>query len=52
MAPWPACQGADRHTGPHQPNSPHALLVALQGALAAHGCMLAPDGATRLPTAP
>jgi hypothetical protein len=40
---------AREHTGPHDPNSPHALLIALQAALTAQGCVLAPNGSTILP---
>jgi hypothetical protein len=35
---------AREHTGPHDPASPHALLVALQAALAAMGVTVQPDG--------
>lgn len=40
---------AREHTSPRDPDSPHALLVALQAALAAMGAIVAPGGSPRLP---
>ena len=43
---------AREHTGPRDANSPHALLVTLQSALAAMGATSGPDGVTRLAAPP